>query len=228
MIGVLAALALYAWLPHNLPTPAVDLGREARSLGRMQVILAMLISVASSASLFSVFTYITPTLENLTHLSQHDVTVMLLLFGAGLTVGNIVGGRLADWKLMPSVIGTLLCRIPVLGAFTFTSLAILPVAMTLFAWGLLAFALVSPLQTRVVDAAAGAPNLASTLNQSAFNFGNAIGAWAGGIGLTLGMSFDALPVMGVALSVMALLLTVTSYGIDRLTPSKQGGSALAG
>jgi DHA1 family inner membrane transport protein len=227
-IGALAALALYAWLPRNMPIPAVDLGREARSLGRVQVILAMLISVASSASLFSVFTYITPILENVTHLSPHDVTVMLLLFGAGLTVGNVIGGRLADWKLMPSVIGTLIFLIPVLGIFTFTSWAMLPAAMTLFAWGVLAFALVSPLQTRVVDAAAGAPNLASTLNQGAFNFGNAIGAWAGGIGLTLGMSFDALPLMGVALSIMALLLTVTSYGIDRLASSKQCESSLAG
>ena len=174
------------------------------------------------------FTYITPILENVTHLSPHDVTVMLLLFGAGLTVGNVIGGRLADWKLMPSVIGTLIFLIPVLGIFTFTSWAMLPAAMTLFAWGVLAFALVSPLQTRVVDAAAGAPNLASTLNQGAFNFGNAIGAWAGGIGLTLGMSFDALPLMGVALSTMALLLTVTSYGIDRLASSKPGFSRLTG
>jgi MFS transporter, DHA1 family, inner membrane transport protein len=175
-----------------------------------------------------VFTYITPILENVTHLSPRDVTGMLLLFGAGLTVGNLIGGRLADWKLMPSVIGTLLFLIPVLGVFTFTSWALLPAAMTLFAWGVLAFALVSPLQTRVVNEAAGAPNFASTLNQGAFNFGNAIGAWAGGIGLTLGMSFDALPLMGVALSVTALFLTVISYGIDKLAPSTSVEGRLAG
>ncbi|GGC87743.1 hypothetical protein GCM10010994_52170 [Chelatococcus reniformis] len=95
-IGVLAALALQAWLPRELPVPPMDLAREARSLGRVQVLLAMLISVVTSASLFSVFTYIAPILEQVSGVSQHGVTLMLLLFGVGLTIGNVLGGRLAD------------------------------------------------------------------------------------------------------------------------------------
>jgi DHA1 family inner membrane transport protein len=77
----------------------------------------MLISVVVSASLFGVFTYITPILENVTLISLHEVTLMLLLFGIGLTAGNFLGGWLGDWKLMPSVIGILaLLKASVAGA----------------------------------------------------------------------------------------------------------------
>ena len=87
---------------------------------------------------------------------------MLLLFGIGLTAGNFLGGWLGDWKLMPSVIGILALLIPVLSLFTLTSASLVPAAVTIFCWGLLAFALISPLQMRVVHEATPAPNFAST------------------------------------------------------------------
>jgi DHA1 family inner membrane transport protein len=214
-VGVLATLALYAWLPRHLPVPPMELAREARSLGQAQVILAMLISVASSASLFSVFTYVTPILETVTRISPHGVTLMLFLFGVGLTAGNFLGGKLADWKLMPSVIGLLAALIPVLSIFTMTSAGTIAAAVTLFIWGVVSFALIAPLQTRVVNEAAQAPNLASTLNQGAFNLGNAVGAWIGGLGLTLGVGYADLPWIGALLAVLALLLAVISHRLDR-------------
>ena len=213
-IGLVAALALYAWLPHNIPIPQVNFVQEARSLGSTQVILAMLISALASASLFVVFTYITPILENVTRISPDAVTLMLLLFGVGLTAGNLLGGRLGDWKLMPSVIGILTILILILALFTATSSSLVPAAVTIFAWGVLAFALISPLQMRVVNTAAQAPNLASTLNQGAFNLGNAIGAWIGGVSLTYGVPYHELPWIGAALAAAALLIGVVSYRLD--------------
>jgi DHA1 family inner membrane transport protein len=214
VIGFAAAFALYAWLPRNMPTPRMKLIHEARSLGSTQVILAMLISVLVSASLFGVFTYITPILENVTLISPHDVTLMLLLFGIGLTAGNFLGGWLGDWKLMPSVIGILALLIPVLSLFTLTSASLVPAAVTIFCWGLLAFALISPLQLRVVNEAAQAPNLASTLNQGAFNLGNAAGAWIGGLALTNGLAYRELPWIGVALAAVAFTLSFLSQRFD--------------
>ncbi|MFT0891224.1 MFS transporter [Pseudochelatococcus sp. G4_1912] len=213
-IGVLAAAALYAWLPRRLPIAPMDLAREARSLGHVQVILAMAISVVSSASLFSVFTYITPILEHVTHISPRGVTLMLLLFGLGLTAGNFLGGRLADWKLIPSVIGLLALLVPVLCIFAVTSANATPAAATLLAWGVVSFALISPLQTRVINEAAQAPNLASTLNQGAFNLGNAVGAWIGGLGLTAGVAYAQLPWIGASLAVVALLLALAAYRLE--------------
>lgn len=210
-IGFVASFALYAWLPRDVPTPPIRLIQEARSLGSAQVLLAMVISVLASASLFGVLTYITPILENVTRLSAGSVTLMLLLFGVGLTLGNLLGGRLGDWRLMPSLIGILVLLAPLLALFTLTSKAVIPAAATIFCWGLLAFALISPLQMRVVNEAAGAPSLASTLNQGAFNLGNATGAWIGDFGLTHGLPYDQLPWIGAALAAVALLFTIISY-----------------
>jgi DHA1 family inner membrane transport protein len=210
-IGFVASFALYAWLPRDVPTPPMRLIQEARSLGSTQVLLAMVISVLASASLFGVLTYITPILENVTRLSAGSVTLMLLLFGVGLTLGNLLGGRLGDWRLMPSLIGILVLLAPLLALFTMTSKAVIPAAATIFCWGLLAFALISPLQMRVVNEAAGAPSLASTLNQGAFNLGNATGAWIGDVGLTHGLPYDQLPWIGAALAAVALLFTIISY-----------------
>jgi len=227
VIGFAAAFALYAWLPRNMPTPRMKLIHEARSLGSTQVILAMLISVVVSASLFGVFTYITPILENVTLISPHAVTLMLFLFGIGLTAGNFLGGWLGDWKLMPSVIGILALLIPVLSLFTLTSASLVPAAVTIFCWGLLAFALISPLQMRVVSEAAQAPNLASTLNQGAFNLGNAAGAWIGGLALTNGLAYRELPWIGVALAAVAFTLSFLSHRIDVKTSVAGATDALA-
>jgi len=214
VIGLAAAAALYTWLPRGIAVEKVHLAQEVRALGGRQVILAMLISVLASASLFSTFTYIAPILETVTHISPHAVTAMLLLFGIGLTVGNYIGGRLGDWKLMPSVIGIFAMLILVLIVFTRTSAFVWPAAMTIFCWGALVFALVSPLQMRVVNEAAEAPNLASTVNQGAFNFGNATGAWAGGAALTYGLPYDELAWISMALAIAALMLCLYSYRLD--------------
>jgi len=174
----------------------------------------MLISVLASASLFSVFTYIAPILETVTLMTPRAVTFMLLLFGVGLTAGNYIGGRLGDWKLMPSVIGIFSMLIVVLIVFTKTSVSVWPAALTLFIWGALVFALVSPLQMRVVNEAARAPNLASTLNQGAFNFGHATGAWTGGIAITYGVPYGQLAWIGVVLASLALMLSIYSHWLD--------------
>jgi DHA1 family inner membrane transport protein len=218
VIGCAAALALVLWLPRNIPAPQVRFIQEARSIGSRQVILAMAISVLASASLFSVYTYITPILETVTHMTPHAVTLMLLLFGAGLTLGNYIGGRLGDWKLMPSVIGIFIVLVPTVALFAYTSAWVTAAAVTIFVWGMLVFALVSPLQMRVVNEAANAPNLASTINQGAFNFGNATGAWIGEVVLTAGMPYRELPWIGAGIAAMALLLTIVSFRLDAPAP----------
>ena len=192
--------------------------QETRTLGRAQVLLAMLISVLASASLFSVFTYITPILENVTRESPHQVTWVLLLFGVGLTFGNLLGGWLGDWRLMPSVIAIFILLIGVLGVLTFTSHIAWLAGMTIFAWGVLAFALVSPLQMQVVNEASGAPNLASVLNQGAFNIGNAAGAFTGEVALTDGVAYGSIPWIGVGFAALGLAFSLLSHRLDRHPP----------
>ncbi|PWR23200.1 MFS transporter [Zavarzinia compransoris] len=214
-IGLVAALALHVWLPRNLSVSTGSLLREVRSLGRVQVFLAMAISVLASASLFSVFTYIAPILETVTRIEASTVTYVLLVFGVGLTLGNFLGGRLADWRLMPTVIGCFIAAAAVLGLFLFTSAWFWPAVATVFVWGAIVFALVAPLQMRVVNEASGAPNLASTLNQGAFNLGNASGAWIGGVAIDRGLAYADMPAIGIVLALAALALTLWSYALDR-------------
>jgi len=217
VVGIaLAAAGALAWALPRLPKPQVDgLLTEFLVLRKPQVILAMLMSVLLSASLFSVLTYVTPMLEGVTHLTPATVTWLLLLFGVGITAGNLLGGRLGDWRLMPSIAGAQAGLIGILALFTFTLPMAVPAAATLLIWGALTFANATPLQMRVVDSAPEAPNLVATLNQGAFNLGNAGGAWLGSVALGAGLSYHLLPWLGAALSCMGLATTTLSMMLDR-------------
>ncbi len=210
LIGLLAALAIALFVPPGLSGAGGRIRQEFGALRQPRVILPMAISVLSSISLFSVFTYIAPLLEHVSGLTPHQVTFALVLFGIGITFGNLVGGRLADWRLVATVIGAFSSVAAVLALFTVTSHAALPAMATLMLWGAVAFAVASPLQVWVVEAAAEAPNLAATLNQGAFNFGNATGAWAGGIALSAGLPYGQLPWLGAGVAILALCVTLAA------------------
>ncbi|MGB3897840.1 MAG: MFS transporter [Mesorhizobium sp.] len=213
----LASVAAIAWLvPSDVAPPSGSgLRGELRVLGKLQVWLAMLVSVMVSGGLFAMFTYIKPYLTGVSGLSTEAVTWVLLLFGAGMTIGNIIGGRLADWRLMPTVIGTLVALILVFGALAqFGSVAAFAIGLV-FLWGLVDFVIVPPLQIRVVETAADGPNLAATLNQGAFNMGNAIGAWIGGAALSFGVSYADLPLVGALVTAIGLAVALWSYALDR-------------
>lgn len=215
-IGVAAVIAIIALVPSSKNEPkGSGILSEVKVLGKLQVWLAMVISALASASLFAVFTYIKPILTDVSGISTSAVTWVLLLFGAGMTVGNVIGGKLADWKLMPTVIGTLTAL--VLTHVILAEISGLPTAIiiTVFFWGVLTFIIVPPLQMRVVESADEAPNLAATLNQGAFNVGNASGAWIGGAALTLGIPYQYLPFVGAALALMGLAVAVWSTMLDR-------------
>ena len=214
-IGVVAAIAVAVLLPRQKEAAPARLLREFSVLRRPQVILAMSMSVLASASLFSVFTYITPLLENVTGLAPHHVTFVLLLFGVGITIGNLVGARLADWRQTPALIGIFSVYAVMGGALVYASHAVMPAIICVLLWGAVSFSPGAALQTRVVDHAFEAPNLASTLNQSAFNLGNATGAWAGGIALSAGAAYDSLPWLAAAFAASALALAVISAVLGR-------------
>ena len=205
VIGVIAALAQWLWLPKDIAMDKANLASEFKVLGKPSVLLALGMSVLASTSLFSVFTYIAPILQDITGVSPHGVTIMLLLFGVGLTAGSMLGGRLADSRLLPSLVGMALATVVVLAAFTQTSHSVIPAAITLVLWGIFAFALCPILQLLIIDQAHEAPNLGSTLNQSAFNLGNAAGAWIGGLVVASGADLADLPWTGALVSGLTVL-----------------------
>lgn len=215
IIGIAAVTAIALWVPRAIPHSSGNIVAEFAVLKRPQVLLAMGMSILASASLFTVFTYIAPLLRDVTGLDPHTVTWVLVLFGIGITVGNIIGGKLADWRLMPSLMAIFIGLAAILVTLVFTIPFAYAAIATVFIWGILVFALVPPIQMRVVDSAIGAPNLASTLNQGAFNLGNAGGAWIGGAVLTAGVGYAELPWVGAALAVCALGLCVASQALEK-------------
>src|SRR5260221_937512 len=126
---------------------------------------------------------------------------------------------------MPSLIGIFVTLTLALCTLALPSHMAVPAMVTIFIWGIIDFALVSPLQIRVVDKASHAPNLASTLNQGAFNLGNAAGAWIGGAALSLGLDYANLPWLGAALALGALALCLASQLIERRQTSEAYAAA---
>jgi MFS transporter, DHA1 family, inner membrane transport protein len=213
-IGITAALFL-RWLLPKQAAGGSQLLHEFRVLRRPQVLLVLAMSTLASASLFCIFTYITPTLEFVSGISPHGVTVVLFVFGLGITVGNFAGGWLGDWRQMPSIIGTLSLLLFVLVLLFESEHFVIPVILMILIWGIVQFAVGIPLQTRIVDLAHAAPNLVSTLNQGAFNLGNALGASLGGIMIASGLGYRQLPWGSAAMTTGAILLALWSVKLDR-------------
>ncbi|MDH6594292.1 DHA1 family inner membrane transport protein [Variovorax sp. TBS-050B] len=227
LIGVLAFAVLALFVPRvegeGKPAP---LGEEIAVLGRPQVLLGLAMTVLGYAGVFVVFTYIQPILTRLTGLSEAAVSPILLVFGGGLAVGNILGGRLADRAVMPAVLGTLLALAVVLGAMQFAIGT--PVAAVVFVGllGIAAFATVAPMQLRVLEKAAGAgQNLASSLNIAAFNLGNALGAWVGGAVIDHGPGLRALGWVAALLTLAGLAIALWSRALDRREGRGKAASA---
>ncbi|HTD96704.1 MAG TPA: MFS transporter [Edaphobacter sp.] len=213
-IGLIAAAAVYWFLPPQ-PAGTGSLVHEFRVLRRPQVLLVLAMSVLTAASLFCVFTYIAPTLLAVTRVTPHTVTLVLLLFGVGITIGNFFGGTLSDWRPMAFLVSALVTLIVTLIGLYYAEPYVVPAVIMILIWGAIQFAAGAPLQSRIVDHASEAPNLASTLNQGAFNLGNAIGASLGGILLSAGLHYRQLPFASAAVALVALALALFSVRLDR-------------
>lgn len=210
-IGLLAIGLLWRFLPHQTAEPT-PLRHELRMVLRLPVLLVLVLSTLSSVSLFCVLTYLAPTLEKVTHLAPSTVTWALVLFGCGITLGNLLGGRLSDWRQLTVIVGGFGLLALVLFAMPYTLGNATAAMVAIFVWGAVHFAAGAPLQPRIVEKAQGA-NLAATLNQSAFNLGNALGASLGGLMLTRGFSYRSLP---TAAAIVAVLTIVVGYLVVRL------------
>ncbi|UXH38132.1 MFS transporter [Pseudomonas promysalinigenes] len=207
-LGLVAMASLWFALP-DVPLPkSAGVMAEIRVLGRGPVLAALTLTVVGSSAMFTVFTYIAPILHSQAQASTSFITAMLVLFGIGLTLGNVWGGKAADRSVDRTLIVSLLVLIAVLLVLPATFGWSLPTALAILLWGIASFALVPPLQMRVMDAAKDAPNLASAVNIGAFNLGNAIGAALGGAVINAGLGYSAVAFAGASMAVLGLVLTL--------------------
>jgi len=214
-LGVIALAAVALLVPKVAVDASINLKREVRVLANPQVLIALGMTVLGFGGVFTVFTYITPILTTLSGFDARAVSPILLLFGVGLTVGNTVGGKLADRRLMPALTGILAVLALLLVLFGLATPYKWATVAAMFLWGMAAFATVPGLQMRVVEQAKDAPNLASTLNIGAFNLGNAGGAWLGGWVIDSSLGLTAVPYAGALVALGGLGLTVLSSWMER-------------
>ncbi len=203
--------------------PTLDILQSVPVLGFLSITLTIWLTLfpgtalgVELASIFAIFTFIQPILIELAGFSEAAVSPVLLVFGAGLVVGNLLGGRWADRSLAPALIGTLVLMTLAMFASGFAFHSQAGAVVAAFVLGAAAFATVAPLQMWVLEKASGAgQGLASSFNIAAFNLGNAIGAWLGGLVIAWGYGFAATGFVGALLSIAGAGVFAVSYILDR-------------
>lgn len=209
-LGVIAMFSLYFSLPKGGAGERPDVKKELSVLMRPQVVSALLTTVLGAGAMFTLYTYISPVLQHITHATPLFVTAMLVLIGVGFSLGNWLGGRLADRSVTGTLKGFLLLLIIIMAAIPWLARNEFGAALSMVVWGAATFAVVPPLQMRVMRVASEAPGLSSSVNIGAFNLGNALGAAAGGAVIQAGLGFSMVPVMGAMIAAIGLMLVVFS------------------
>jgi MFS transporter, DHA1 family, inner membrane transport protein len=217
VLGVVGLLGVARLVPEEGRPRSADVRAEFAAFRDAQVWLAMAMTVLGYGGVFAAVTYITPMMTEVAGYSAGAVTWLLVLFGVGMFLGNLLGGRFADRALMPMLSTALGALSLTLLLFTATAHHKVLAAITLTLVGALGFATVPPLQKRVLDQASAAPTLASAANIGAFNLGNALAAWLGGTVISAGLGYTAPNWVGALLSGSALLLALLAAFLDRRT-----------
>jgi len=217
LIGLAAFVIIAVFVPKDKAAPEVsNLRDDLAVLARPQVLMGLLTTVLSWVGVFAVFTYIAPMLIRISGFSEAAVSPILLVFGGGLVAGNLLGGRLADRRLVPALFGSLLTLAAVLLLMTFAARHQVTAVLFVALLGAAAFATVPPLQIWVMEKAAGAgQSLASSFNIAAFNLGNAIGAWLGGFVIDHGPGLGAVPWVAALVPLAAAGVAALAIHSDR-------------
>lgn len=218
LLGVLALIPLGALVPNVRARPSAGLAHEFSVLRRSDVLLAIATTILGSASTFTLFTYIVPLLQDVTGFVPSEITAILLMIGVALTVGITLGGKFSDRGAMRAMITMLVALAVFLVVVPLVSHSRIATLVVVFLWATAAFGLVPGFQSRVVDKARDAPNLASTLNIGAFNLGNAGGAFLGGLVIDRGLGLTAVPLAGALVALVALATAVIGARRDRRAP----------
>ncbi|WP_370268131.1 MFS transporter [Streptomyces sp. V4I8] len=220
-IGVLALAGIVALVPHRTgrvppptaldggfgsgPLPAVGLRAQLRAFRSWQVWLTLTATALGYGGMFGAFSYLAYTFTEVGGFSSADVAWLLMVYGVGLVVGNLVGGRAADHDRDRTLLLSLLGLTLTLAVFGLLAESAVASVILVFLMGVTGFAGVPGMITRVTDYAHGAA-LAASANVSASNVGNALGAWLGGLALTAGLGYTAPLYVGAGIVLASLLV----------------------
>lgn len=223
-IGVVALIGLVLLVPRRVAgsadVPAGGLRGELRAFTHPQVWLSLVITILGFGGMFGAFTYIAYTLTDVSGFASSSVPWLLVLFGVGLFAGNLLAGRAADVSLSRTLVVVLTALTVVLAAFALTADSKALTVVALLLMGGFGFATVPPLQMRIMRYAQQAPTLASGANIAAFNVGNALGAWVGGLTIAAGLGYTSPIWAGAALTLAGLAVLLLSLRLAARRPER--------
>jgi MFS transporter, DHA1 family, inner membrane transport protein len=213
VIGIMACALIYRCVPRAPPVEGASPARELSALARKQVWLTLGIGSVGFGGLFCVYSYITPTLTQVSGLPARYVPFVLAVFGVGMILGNLIGSWLADRALMRTIGSLLIWNAVVLSLFSVAARQAWMASIDILLVGT-GVAIVPALQIRLMDVAEDAQSLAAALNHSAFNIANALGAWLGGIAIAGGLGWASTGWVGALLAVGGLLIFTVSVAAE--------------
>ncbi|SDZ03352.1 MFS transporter, DHA1 family, inner membrane transport protein [Saccharopolyspora shandongensis] len=213
-LSLVATVVVAVAVPPSRATGTSSVRAEIRALGSREVLVVVVVTVLAQIALFTPYTYIATILTGVSGFGAGAVAWLLMAFGVGGLLGNLVGGRLADLRPWGSVRGLLAGMAVVLAVFGLVVRNPVAAAVGVFVLGAVSCALIPALQARAFAAAAGAPTLTVAVNTSAFNLGNAGGAWIGGRALDGGAGPHWLIGIGILAALAALSATGARRNVD--------------
>ena len=214
VLAVLTATLVAVFAPRDRPDSARSPLGELDALKRPQVWLTLGIGAIGFGGLFAVYTYLASTLTEVTGVSPHLIPVVLMVFGVGMTAGNLIVPRFADRALMPTAAGLLLWSLAALALYPFAAGNFWTMLVAVAAIGV-GGSLGSILQSRLMDVSGDAQALAAALNHAAFNIANALGPWLGGIAIAAGLGWTSTGWVGCGLALGGLAFLAVSVALER-------------
>lgn len=214
LLALTTASLVAVLAPIDSPDRSASPLRELGALKRRQVWLTLGTGAIGFGGMFAVYTYLSATLHDVTGVAPQTVPIVLAVFGAGMTIGNLIVPRFADRALMPTAGALLLWSAAALAVYPLCAGSLWTLIPDVFAIGL-GGALGTVLQTRLMDVAGDAQALAAALNHSAFNTANAIGPWLGGLAIAGGLGWTSTGLVGAGLALGGFAIWAVSFAIER-------------
>lgn len=214
IIGALALIGIIIFVPMQRETIKSSVLNELQILKEKRLWLTLAVTLFGFSSVFAYFTYISTVLIDVSNVQENLISYLLIIFGIGVTLGNVVGGKLADWNLNKALKIIFIVFILYFILLYFVQMNSILMVAGIFFFGLIGFSMSPSLQFKSTLISQDAPTLASTLNQSAFNLGNALGAFIGGVVVT-NLPIASLSLIASILTVIGLIFLLVSIRVEK-------------
>ncbi|MBZ8173868.1 MFS transporter [Staphylococcus cohnii] len=214
IIGALALIGIIIFVPMKKETVKSSVLNELKILKEKRLWLTLAVTLFGFSSVFAYFTYISTVLIDVSHVQENLISYLLIIFGVGVTLGNVVGGKLADWNLNKALKMIFSVFILYFILLYFVQMNGLLMVAGIFFFGLIGFSMSPSLQYKSTLISQDAPTLASTLNQSAFNLGNALGAFIGGVVVT-NLPVASLSLIAPILTLIGLIFLFINIAVEK-------------